>query len=215
MWPVLTELQYGGEMAKRKSNPGDVLKRLLSVAVRAAQAAEVPYAIGGALAMQAHGLSRSTKDVDIFVAPDHAFALLRALRVLGMTVVPIFEPHHYAAYFPNTVDPEERIDVMVPAGEPELSAIEWSETKTIFGTRVEVFPLDLLVFAKGYAMRPKDELDLAMMMARGMFDPRQVSELIRSVDPDGADEFDSAIQRITRPTPPRRSTQTRLPPRKR
>ena len=165
--------------------------------------------------MHAHGFERSTKDVDIFVTRENAFALLRALRVLGMRVVPIFEPNHYAAYLPRTTDPEERIDVMVPEGEPELSAIEWSETKELLGLVAEVFPIDLLVFAKVYAMRPKDELDLAAMMARGLFDPRQVGELIRSVDPDGADEFDRLIHRITRPTPPRRLLPHRLPPRKR
>ena len=191
-----------------------ILQKLLRITLQAVHAAEIPYAIGGALAMEAHGLSRSTKDVDIFVKPDNAFALLRALRVLGLTVIPIFEPHHYAAYLPKNTDPEARIDILVPAGEPELSAIEWSETKSIFGIDAEVFPVDLLVFAKAYANRPKDELDLAMMMARGMFDQKHVSDLIRSVDPDGADEFDRLIKRITRKTDKRRTIKTRLPPRR-
>lgn len=203
-------------VAKTSSTPGQSLRTLLRAALEAARAADVPYAIGGALAMHAHGFERSTKDVDIFVAQENAFALLRALRVLGLKVIPISEPNNYAAYLPNTTDPEERIDVIVPEGEPGLSAIEWSETKELFGSAAQVFPLDLLVFAKGCALRPKDEFDLASLMARGMFDPRQVSELIRSIDPEGADEFDRAIQRLTRPSPPRRPPLlSRLPPRKR
>jgi len=193
---------------KRKTDPST--EELLSVAIAAVTAAKVDsYAIGGALAMEAHGYSRSTKDVDLFVLHEDAHAVLRALRMKGMTVTPVFAPHHYVATIPGTTDIERRIDVLVPSGEPELSAIEWAESKPLFGKNVLVFPVNLLAVAKGYSTRPEDETDLAAMLARGMFYPQEVSAIIATVDPDGAEQFDKLIGRIQkqrerRPKPTRR-----------
>jgi len=201
---------------RRSGRPADDVDSLLRRAIGAGNRAgeSFPYAIGGAMAMAAHGYERTTKDVDVYVAHGDHHAFLRALRDSGMTVIPIFEPHHYAAYVPGTTDQERRIDVLVPSGEPELSAIEWAEEKELFGVSVPVFPLDLLVFAKAYSSRSKDEHDIASMLGRGMFDPANVAAIIQSVDKEGAAEFRALIKRITAPKKARTKPTKRIPRKK-
>jgi hypothetical protein len=63
----------------------------LSLAVELGQvldSAGMPYAIGGALALGVHGVSRSTQDVDVnvFVKPDELERLLQVLTANGVTV---------------------------------------------------------------------------------------------------------------------------------
>jgi hypothetical protein len=63
----------------------------LSLAVELGQvldAASLPYAIGGALALGVHGVSRATQDVDInvFVEPERLDALFAVLKDSGVQV---------------------------------------------------------------------------------------------------------------------------------
>lgn len=187
-------------------------KELLERVVTAMQVAGVEYAIGGAMAMAAHGYSRSTKDVDLFVEEKDRLATLRTLRQAGLVVAPIFDPHHYVAHVPGTEDFERRIDVLVPAGEPELSAIEWSDVATVEGiSDVHVFPVALLVMAKSYSDRAKDEQDIAAMLDRGLFDPEGVATIIETVDPPHAKRFRAMIRKLTAPRPKRKRPTKRLP----
>jgi hypothetical protein len=50
-------------------------------------AASVPYAVCGGVAVTAHGATRSTKDVDVLVAPADVGRALDAVRPLGYTFV--------------------------------------------------------------------------------------------------------------------------------
>ncbi|HLG50325.1 MAG TPA: hypothetical protein VKY56_01675 [Chloroflexota bacterium] len=56
-------------------------------ALRALNASNVPYVVGGAAAIGYHtGLWRSTKDLDLFLTPRHITAALVALAVAGYTI---------------------------------------------------------------------------------------------------------------------------------
>ncbi|MCR4315039.1 MAG: hypothetical protein NUW37_01680 [Planctomycetes bacterium] len=57
----------------------------------------VRYALGGAEAMAAHGYSRHTDDLDVFVLEDDLNKLMHALRKTGLETFSVFEPFHYAA----------------------------------------------------------------------------------------------------------------------
>ena len=62
------------------------LRRQEDVLVRAVDALEqagIPYALMGGLAAASIGRERSTKDVDVFITPDHAEAALEALGQAG------------------------------------------------------------------------------------------------------------------------------------
>ncbi|HTM52006.1 MAG TPA: nucleotidyltransferase [Bryobacteraceae bacterium] len=52
--------------------------------IEEAQAREIPFAVGGSLAMAAHcGLLRNSKDLDLYVLPEDAPGMIRALTDLG------------------------------------------------------------------------------------------------------------------------------------
>lgn len=172
------------------------LRRLLKMAVTALDELQVDYAIGGAMAMAAHDYIRETRDVDVFALEEDQDRIAFALRRMGLRVVPVAAPYHLAAYLPNERDPERRIDLLFPAGDPELSAIELPDRRTIEGVAANVFPLSLLVIAKFYANRPKDDLDIEHMLTRGLFDPAEVHRILLGFDEDGARGFVKLIRKL-------------------
>lgn len=121
---------------------------LLDLFLDAAQQVAKPYAIGGAVAMASHGFIRQTRDVDAYVDYEDRAVWLRALRERGLSVEPLVTGIHYIAYLPEHGDPELRIDVMVPADDPDVSAVAVPDKVTLAGRTLEVFPIDLLVIAK-------------------------------------------------------------------
>ncbi len=164
----------------------------------------VDYAIGRALAMGAHGARRHTSDVDIFAKDADRPAIMRALRQAGLETAAIMAPFHYIAYRPQHQDPEVRIDLLFPAGEPELSAIEFADRGIVGDIELNVFPIDLLVASKFYSDRPEDGFDIKMMLNLGLFDPTAVRAVIASIDPDGAKDFADLIAALTAPRKPRK-----------
>lgn len=177
---------------------------LLKLTAKALEPLAKPYSIGGAVAMGAHGVRRYTTDVDVFALDADRNRILHALRSAGLEISAVFEPFHYFAYLPRHADPEIRVDVLFPAGEPELSAVEYPVRAKIGSVEVNVFPRNLLVATKFYSDRLKDELDIAMMYTSGVFDPEAVRAIIASFDPEGAVDFAALIARLAKARPPRR-----------
>lgn len=149
--------------------------------------------------MAAHGAVRYTQDVNVFALDEDRRLVLSTLRLHGLRVVPVMEPFHYAAYLPDEPDPEVRIDVLFPAGEPELSAVEYPDRAEMDGYEFNVFSCELLVATKFFSDRDKDESDIRTMLMSGLFEPQTVSALIRSFDPIGAKQFDALIKRLRQP----------------
>jgi hypothetical protein len=153
--------------------------QLLDLFLAAAAEVDRPYAIGGALAMGVHGYRRHTDDVDAYVVYKDRVEWVRALRDQGLTVTPLFAGVHYVAILPEQKDPEIRIDLLVPAEDPDLSAVEVPDSATIAGRPVEVWPVDLLVIAKFRSTREEDHADVIKMFERGLFDPKSVRSIMR------------------------------------
>lgn len=166
-------------MARNKSWVSHEVQQLLDLFLAAAATIGRPYAIGGALAMGAHGYRRHTDDVDAYVNYKDRGEWVRALRARGLTVTPLFAGVHYAAFLPEHGDPEVRIDLLVPAEDPDLSAIEVPDSATIADRPVEVWPVDLLVVAKFRSTRPEDRADVGKMFERGLFNPKSVRTIMR------------------------------------
>ncbi len=128
--------------------------------------------------MGAHGYHRHTDDVDAFVEYDVRGKWFRALKEQGLTIAPVFTGVHYIAYLPKHQNPDIRIDVLLPAEDPDVSAIMVPESGTIAERPAEIWPLDLLVIAKFRAKRPKDRADVDEMYERGLFDPVSVRNIM-------------------------------------
>lgn len=85
---------------------------------RALEAANVPYAIGGAIALTMHGVVRATRDVDVnaFCAPDDVPRVIEALSKVGLQVEPAraLAEATGEGWF-SAWDGPIRIDVFVPS----------------------------------------------------------------------------------------------------
>lgn len=177
-------------------------ERLFRFAIRVMRDLGIQYAIGGGVAVQVHGYRRTTADVDLFILEADRERVLKEFRsYTGMRVEEAFAPHHYIIQYRSTRDPEVRIDLLIPAGEPELSAIEYAETiKSDDVGSFEVFPVDLLVLAKFYAAdsEPRHELDIAQLLAKAAFDPATPRAMLVATDPDAVADYDALIASVTR-----------------
>jgi hypothetical protein len=172
----------------------------------------VPVAIGGGLAVNLHGIERHTDDVDAFLRAEDRLAVVRALRQAGFTVDKVFGGFHYVAYEPDSPDLRVRIDLMFPAGDPELAAVENPVMIEKWGQTVPAFPVELLVLAKFYADQPLDRWDIAALYEHGSFEPGTVRVLLASIDADADNlaDFDALMAEIRRP----RAARRRPPPRR-
>lgn len=166
------------------------LRELLLAFLRMVKIAQRPYAIGGALAMSAHGYQRHTSDVDAFLREEDRLVWLRAAHQVGLTVDRVFGTFHFIAFFPKHGDPRIRIDMLFPAGDPELSAIDNTIPGSVGGIAVSVFPLEQLVISKCMSERPEDARDFDVMFELGLFDPNTVRAVLALMDSDeGADDL--------------------------
>jgi len=179
------------------------LRELLVAFLKVAKKVRKSYAIGGALAMSAHGYVRQTSDLDAFLLDEDRLDWLRALRKAGLTIDSVFRGIHYIAFFPKHADPRIRIDLLFPATEPELSAVEFPVSAKIAGFNAEVFPLELLVVAKFLSDRPEDQRDFDVMFNLGIFEPTAARRIIKSIEPKKVvATFDQRIKDLSRPRLP-------------
>lgn len=184
--------------------------RLLGKLLEIVRELDVPVAIGGGLAVNLHGVERHTNDVDAFLRAEDRQAIVRALRQAGLTVDKVFGGFHYVAYEPDAPDLRVRIDLMFPAGDPELAAVEHPVVMEKWGESVPAFPVELLVLAKFYSDQPLDRWDIAALYENGSFEAGTVRALLATTDPDNVVEFDALMAEIQRPRTGRR----RPPPRR-
>jgi hypothetical protein len=151
----------------------------------------VDYAIGGAMAMAAHGYARFTEDVDVFITEEGRHKVLRALRSAGYEVGEATRPFHYFMMLPeHGGDPDVRIDLMFPAGEPDLSAAEFPMRLPIVkgGDKFNIVEPNLLAMMKFMSDRDDDEYDLKQLYSRGIFDPDVLRKMIVSIDSEDGEE---------------------------
>lgn len=167
------------------------LEELVNTVFTTIEPLGVPYAIGGALAMGAHGYRRYTSDVDLFVLDEARGKVLRALRDAGLQVTEV-GPGHFIALFTKHGDIDVRIDVLIPMDEPGLSAVEYPVRKALVpgGAKINIVEAKLLAMMKFYSDRQKDLNDLRAMARHGIFDAKDVRALVASIDPDGLPLWD-------------------------
>jgi hypothetical protein len=145
-------------------------KQLLELAERIAESAGVKMAVGGGVAVCAHGYRRETADVDAFFHYEDQRKILKAVnQLLGDDfILEELDPSHWTLTGVGS-PPDERIDLLFATGNPEESAVEMAVLKVYQGVRVPVFPVDLLVISKFLAERDdaKDSLDIYELIRRG------------------------------------------------
>ena len=189
-------------MAKPKMYMDPRLVELLACLAKAQKDASLggaAWAIGGAMGMQAHGVRRYTNDIDVFVDPERRLDMLRALRSAGLTVSPVFAPHHYVARLPEHDDPEIRIDVLVPEDDPEVSAAYMAVHATLAKWKFPVFTPEMLVIAKFYSDQPGAVDDISRMLDAGIVDRVEAVRLLALMDKKDAAELAKLFAAIGKP----------------
>jgi len=164
------------------------------------------YAIGGAIGMGFRGAVRYTEVLDVFVLEEERLDLLAEVHGLGYRIKPTFEPFYYEAWPPwRPYDPEIKIDLLFPAGEPELSGIETATSLQVKkGSRVRVMTPLMLALAKVYSDQPRHIADLGMMLSRGLVAVRDMEATLRDHDPDMLPTLRKQLKLLGPRRPPQR-----------
>src|SRR6266581_5799056 len=136
--------------------------------VAAFHAAEVPFLIGGAYMVEVcGGVSRSTKDFDLYVRPNHVKAALRALARAGYETELTFP--HWLAKARHGADV---VDLIFRAGnglcEVNDSWFYRARDDALLGLRVKLCAPEEMIWMKAYIMERErfDGADIAHILRR-------------------------------------------------
>jgi hypothetical protein len=180
-------------------------------ALQALKAKRVPHAVIGAAALAVRGLPRMTRDLDLVVSMERGFQALEALDHAG------FKPTSPIA---RQDDPEPmyvlidrtggEVDLLVAAGEPELSVLSDAPRSLVFGVRAPVATLEQLLLLYLYSNQPKHLGDFARIVTETQVDLGAVERSLAEIHPEMLPELAERVRqaRQPRPAPPR-------PPRRR
>jgi len=149
---------------KAKSSPNDFHRR----SVAALQAANVPFLIGGAYVVEAFaGVSRRTKDFDLYIRPRHVCAAMDALARAGYKAEMTF-PHWLA----KAGRGRDCVDLIFRAGnglcEVDDSWFERAHDDELLGLRVKLCAPEEMIWMKAYIMERErfDGADIAHILRR-------------------------------------------------
>jgi len=158
---------------------------------------DVPHAFGGAIALAAHGIVRYTGDVDVFVPMEAKPRALAALRT-KMRIETVHAPDHYIAR--ARAGDDIYMDVLFPAGDPELAGVEQPVFVDLCGVRnAPVFSAEILALCKFYSERPQDFADFARLVSEGIVLPETLLAVMRVTDPDAMDDLEQKVRLAVQP----------------
>lgn len=175
-------------------------------ALRALQARRVPHAVIGATALAVRGLPRMTRDLDLVVAVDRGHDALEALRRAGFEpTTPVDRRDEPEPMYVLVDRAGGEVDLLVAAGEPELSVISEATRRMVFGVRARVATLEHLLLLYLYSNQPKHLGDFASIVTESAVDLAAVERYLAEVHPEMLPELHERIRqaREPRPAPPR------------
>lgn len=152
----------------------------------------VPWALAGAVALEAHGVPRETRDVDIYVDDRHRSAI-NVFRDAGLGIAHFSD--EVAAAYPQSGGENDRIDVIFPRIEPAASvlgrALQRALRRTLRGVSVPVLPPLALATIKLMSARAKEHADALRLIDAGLTSRRALrAELMRLAKRDvGGDDW--------------------------
>jgi hypothetical protein len=151
--------------ARRDKGKGDRLHRRSVVAL---QDADIPFLIGGAYVVEVYaGVSRRTKDFDLYLRPQHVDSALDALKRAGYKTEKTF-PHWLA----KGERGRDCIDLIFRAGnglcEVDDSWFERAHSHEFLGSEVKLCAPEEMIWMKAYIMERErfDGADIAHILQR-------------------------------------------------
>ena len=121
-------------------------------ATDALERGNVPYVIGGGIAVAAYGRKRATKDIDLYVKPGDRMNAMEALKKAGFDTNPMLDVHWLCKAYKNGVPIDfimENIGKIFTTDE----TIAHARRITLYGYPVMVMAPEDLVLRKILAMR--------------------------------------------------------------
>jgi hypothetical protein len=172
-------------------------------ALRALNEKEVPYALVGATALAVRGLPRMTRDVDVVVLLEDAFAALDALGDAGFhSITPVARNEEPEPMYVLKDAKGSEVDVLVAAGEPESTIVAEAPAATAFGVRAPVATLEHLVLMYLYSNQPRHLGDLARIVTETNVDLASVERYLSEVHPEMIGVLLERVQAARHPAPP-------------
>lgn len=156
------------------------LLHILEVSAKELDRRDAEWAVGGAVAMAAHGYKRDTEDIDIFAGDDVREDLFAHLKEKRIDVDEIVPEIHYTA-IPDPSRPEVRVDFLFPSAEPDVSAIMNPARARLGRHEMPVWPMHLIVASKLLSTRDKDAFDLGELRNRGLVDADAVVRVLQEM----------------------------------
>jgi hypothetical protein len=183
----------------RRSNLAAMVHR----AVRALEAAEVPYAVVGAAALAARGLPRMTRDLDVVVTVDDAFSALDALEGAGFrSVTPVRRSAEPEPMYVLEARRGGEVDLLVAAGEPESTIIAEPSRAALFGALANVATLEQLLLMYLYSNQPKHLGDFHRIVVETGVDVAAVERYLADVHPEMLPTLGERVHAARNPPPP-------------
>jgi hypothetical protein len=151
--------------------PGESARHFYRRVMAALDDARIPFLVGGGFAFSHYtGIERYTKDLDLFVRPDHAEETLEALRQAGYRAEMI-APHWLGKVF---TDGESFIDIIFSSGNGvavvDEEWFEYAEEAEVLGHRARLSPVEEMIWSKSFVLEREryDGADVAhLILARG------------------------------------------------
>src|SRR5213080_5111266 len=172
-------------MAIRGMQPGGSPNGFHCRSVAVLRAAEIPFLIGGAYVVEVYaGVSRSTKDFDLYIRPNHVKAALNALAGAGYETELTF-PHWLA----KALYGGDKLDLIFRAGnglcEVDDSWFERARDGELLGLPVKLCAPEEMIWMKAYIMERErfDGADIAHIL-RSCAEKLDWPHLLRRFGPD-------------------------------
>src|SRR5436189_454509 len=168
--------------AKRRKDKSDRLHRRSVVAL---QDTDIPFLIGGAYVVEVYtGVSRQTKDFDLYLRPQHVDLALAALKCAGYKTQKTF-PHWLA----KAERGRDCIDLIFRAGnglcEVDDSWFERAHNSEFLGMQVKLCAPEEMIWMKAYIMERErfDGADIAHIL-QSCAEKLDWPHLVRRFGPD-------------------------------
>jgi hypothetical protein len=163
----------------------------------------VPYALVGAAALAVRGLPRMTRDLDIVVVIEDAWAALDALgEERFVSVAPVDRRSDPEAMYVLKDDEGNEVDVLVAAGEPESTIVAEAPTTLAFGVEAPVATLEHLVLMYLYSNQPRHLGDLARIVTETRVDLAAVERYLTDVHEEMLPVLRDRVLEARHPFPP-------------
>ena len=150
-----------GKKDKKTRGSGDPVPHL-TLGLEALERSEAIYLLVGGIAMNLHGLSRATKDIDVLIPKDYENTkkLLKGLENLGFGIAREMEPEEVLSKPFTIIGDVPRVDLLLRAGKLRFEeAYPNRMTRVINGIRVSYVSLDDLIKSKQTG-RLKDKIEI-------------------------------------------------------